>query len=59
MPADVTELVGALADYQGKSWTADRVHLVRSRLGVTDQPRYASLASWPLRARDRDTDPAS
>ena len=58
MPADVTELVAALADYQGKSWTADRVHLVRSRLGVTDQPRYASLASWPLRARDRDTDPA-
>ena len=59
MPADVTELVAALDGYQGKPWTADRVHLVRSRLGATDQPRYVSLASWPLRARDRDTDPAS
>jgi len=59
MPADVTELVAALAGYQGKSWTADRVHLVRSRLGATDQPRYVSLASWPLRARDRGTDHAS
>ena len=59
MPADVTELVAALADYQGKSWTADRVHLVRSRLGVTDQPRYTSLASWPLRARDPDVDAGS
>ncbi len=59
MPADVTELVAALADYQGRPWTADRVHLVRSRLGATEQPRYASLASWPLRARDRDADSAS
>ena len=49
MPVDVTELVAALAGYQGQPWTADRVHLVRSRLGVTDQPRYVSLASWPLR----------
>jgi len=59
MPADVTELVAALAGYQGKSWTADRLHLVRSRLGATDQPRYVSLASWPLRARDHETDSAS
>jgi len=59
MPVDVTELVAALAGYQGKPWTADRVHLVRSRLGATDQPRYVSLASWPLRARDRDIDPGS
>jgi 2'-5' RNA ligase len=49
MPADVTELVAALDAYQGQPWTADRVHLVRSRLGATDQPRYTSLASWPLR----------
>ncbi len=59
MPADVTELVAALAGYQGKSWTADRLHLVRSRLGATDQPRYVSLASWSLRARDHETDSAS
>jgi 2'-5' RNA ligase len=49
MPADVTELVAALDAYQGQPWTADRVHLVRSRLGATEQPRYTSLASWPLR----------
>ena len=49
VPADVTELVSALAGYQGQPWTADRVHLVRSRLGATEHPRYTSLASWPLR----------
>ena len=54
MPADVTELVAALDDYQGQPWTADRVHLVRSRLGATEYPRYTSLANWPLR-----TPPAS
>jgi RNA 2',3'-cyclic 3'-phosphodiesterase len=54
MPADVTELVAALADFRGLPWTADRIHLVRSRLGGPDQPRYVSLGSWPLRAADRD-----
>jgi RNA 2',3'-cyclic 3'-phosphodiesterase len=49
-PADVTELVTALAGYQGPPWTADRIHLVRSRLGATAQPRYSTLGSWPLRA---------
>ena len=48
-PADVTELVEALGCYQGQPWTADRLHLVRSRLGATEHPRYTSLASWPLR----------
>ena len=43
MPADVTPLVAALAGYRGAPWTADRLHLVRSRLGATDQPRYTSL----------------
>jgi RNA 2',3'-cyclic 3'-phosphodiesterase len=50
MPADVTGLVAALDGYQGQPWTADRLHLVRSRLGATEHPRYTSLASWPLRA---------
>jgi RNA 2',3'-cyclic 3'-phosphodiesterase len=58
LPADVTELVAALASYQGQAWTADRVHLVCSRLGATEQPRYSTLASWPLRAPDRADDPA-
>jgi RNA 2',3'-cyclic 3'-phosphodiesterase len=53
-PADVTELVAALADYQGPLWTADRIHLVRSRLGATEQPRYTTLGSWPLRLPDPD-----
>jgi 2'-5' RNA ligase len=48
MPADVTELVEDLAGYRGQPWTADRIHLVRSRLGGKDQPRYVSLGSWPL-----------
>jgi 2'-5' RNA ligase len=49
MAADVTELVTALDPYQGQPWTADRLHLVRSRLGATESPRYVSVASWPLR----------
>jgi len=49
MPADVTELVAALAGYQGPPWTADRIHLVRSHLGATERPRYTTLGSWPLR----------
>ncbi len=57
MPADVTELVAALADFSGPSWTADRVHLVRSRLGATEQPRYSTLGSWPLRADGAGSDP--
>jgi RNA 2',3'-cyclic 3'-phosphodiesterase len=54
MPADVTELVTALAGYQGSPWTADRIHLVRSRLGAPGQPRYATLGSWPLRPANPD-----
>lgn len=49
MAADVTGLVTALSPYQGQLWTADRLHLVRSRLGSTESPRYVSVASWPLR----------
>jgi RNA 2',3'-cyclic 3'-phosphodiesterase len=55
--ADVTELVAALAGYQGQPWTADRIHLVRSRLGATEQPRYASLGSWPLLGPEGPADP--
>src|SRR5260370_11456251 len=58
-PADVRELVAELAGYQGQPWTADRLHLVRSRLGASAQPRYTSLASWPLRAADPAPDPGA
>jgi RNA 2',3'-cyclic 3'-phosphodiesterase len=57
MPADVTELVAGLAGYQGQTWTADRIHLVRSRLGAAEQPRYASLGSWPLLGPEGPADP--
>jgi len=57
MPADVTELVTALAGHRGQPWTADRIHLIRSRLGATEQPRYATLGSWPLRAPERPAGP--
>jgi 2'-5' RNA ligase len=63
MPADVTELVAALDGHQGPSWPADRIHLVRSRLGATEYPRFTTLGSWPLRpldrGRDRDPGPGS
>ena len=52
VPADVTQIVAALAGDQGPPWTADRMHLIRSQLGATGQPRYTTLASWPLRPPD-------
>jgi RNA 2',3'-cyclic 3'-phosphodiesterase len=57
MPADVTELVAAMAGYRGQPWTADRIHLVRSRLGAAGQPRYVTLGSWPLRAPQQPAGP--
>jgi 2'-5' RNA ligase len=48
LPADVSPIVTALAGYQGRVWTADRIHLVRSGLGVVTQPRYTTVAWWPL-----------
>jgi RNA 2',3'-cyclic 3'-phosphodiesterase len=57
MPADVTELVAAMAGYQGQPWTADHINLVRSRLGATGQPRYVTLGSWPLRAPGQPAGP--
>jgi 2'-5' RNA ligase len=50
LPADVTGIVAALAGYQGQAWTADRIHLVRSRLGAVAQPRFSTIGWWPLRA---------
>jgi 2'-5' RNA ligase len=49
LPADVTGIVAALAGYQGQTWTADRIHLVRSRLGAVAQPRFSTIGWWPLR----------
>jgi RNA 2',3'-cyclic 3'-phosphodiesterase len=52
LPADVTSIVAALAGYQGQTWTADRIHLVRSRLGAVAQPRFSTIGWWPLRERE-------
>jgi RNA 2',3'-cyclic 3'-phosphodiesterase len=45
-PADARPLVRALSGYQGPSWTADRLHLIHSRLG--QQPRYGAVGSWAI-----------
>lgn len=49
LPADVTGIVAELAGYQGQSWSADQIHLVRSHLGGGTRPRYSTVAQWPLR----------
>ena len=50
--ADLRPLVAALAPYAGTSWTADRLHLVRSRLGAGPgrTASYDTVAAWPLSA---------
>jgi 2'-5' RNA ligase len=45
---DARPAVAELAGYEGPSWVADSVHLVRSTLGPA--PTYHDLASWPLDA---------
>jgi 2'-5' RNA ligase len=48
-PADVTDLVGALASFTGSPWTASFVSLIRSHLGG-GPARYEALGTWPLKA---------
>ena len=43
---DAAGAVESLRTYTGPVWTADTVHLVRSRLGPS--PVYDDVASWPL-----------
>jgi 2'-5' RNA ligase len=47
---DLRPLVDALAPYQGSSWTADELHLVRSRLGAGPggTALHETVRSWPL-----------
>jgi 2'-5' RNA ligase len=49
--ADLRPLVTALAPYRGTAWTADRLHLVRSRLGKGPgrTSQYDTVAAWPLK----------
>lgn len=48
-PADVSRLTSALADFTGRQWTGNAIHLIRSHLSGS-APRYEVLAQWPLRA---------
>lgn len=48
VPTEVRPLVDALSAYAGSAWTADSLHLMRSRLG--SEVRYEKLRSWALRA---------
>lgn len=47
---DLRPLVGRLASWQGLPWVADRLHLVRSRLGAGpgSVAIHEPIASWPL-----------
>jgi 2'-5' RNA ligase len=47
-PADVGSIVAGLEGYQGPSWTAEEIYLIRSRL--SGHPRYETLGTWKLRA---------
>ncbi len=50
-PVDVRWLVDQLAGYDGPSWEAGEIYLIRSYLGTApgSQPRYEALGNWPLR----------
>lgn len=47
---DLRPLVEALAPYEGRSWTADELHLVHSRLGAGPggTALHEPIRSWPL-----------
>jgi 2'-5' RNA ligase len=44
---DVAAIVAGLGGYQGPTWAAEEIHLIRSTLG--GQPLYESLGTWKLR----------
>ncbi|MCP9953236.1 RNA 2',3'-cyclic phosphodiesterase [Actinomadura madurae] len=50
-PVDVRNLIEALSSFAGASWTAESVHLMRSRLPGKDysQVTYEPLKTWSLR----------
>ncbi|MFD8734652.1 RNA 2',3'-cyclic phosphodiesterase [Streptomyces sp. NPDC059618] len=54
--ADLKPYVAALDSFAGSAWTVGELCLVRSNLPVSgvprEQPRYETVASWPLGADD-------
>ena len=55
-PADVRSIVDDLSGYQGPTWTAEEIYLIRSTLG--GQPRYEALGKWKLGYPPRGRPPA-
>lgn len=51
--ADLGPMVTALEQYRGTVWTANEMHLVRSRLGAGPggRPSYETIMTWPLAGR--------
>jgi RNA 2',3'-cyclic 3'-phosphodiesterase len=49
-PAEVSQLISALADFSGQAWTSSCVHLIRSYLSG-GPPQYEELGSWPLQGQ--------
>jgi RNA 2',3'-cyclic 3'-phosphodiesterase len=49
-PTDLRPAVDVLGGFAGSSWTADELHLVRSRLGAGPggSAVHETLATWPL-----------
>jgi 2'-5' RNA ligase len=45
-PRDVRDVVASLGAYNGPSWTASELHLVRSHLG--GKTVHERIATWPL-----------
>ena len=53
-PVDVRPIVAELSGYQGPTWTAEEIYLIRSTLAHEARggsPRYETLGSWKLRPR--------
>jgi 2'-5' RNA ligase len=56
-PADVGSIVTNLEGYEGPSWTAEEIYLIRSRLG--GHPRYEVLGTWKLCSPPGDDPPVT
>jgi RNA 2',3'-cyclic 3'-phosphodiesterase len=46
--ANLTDLAGTLEGFQGQTWAATEIRLIRSNLNAS--PRYEDLGRWPLRS---------
>ena len=49
VPVDARPIVSQLSEYQGPTWPAEEIYLIRSTLG--GEPRYEVLGTWKLTPR--------